>query len=219
MSWPLAFVLSIFIVALLLGISAWKMLSVPSDTVYQGAEGAKGVVREIRDAFVEVAKVQPRIVVHERVFFDQASDISELATAVRTFQVERESQHSWFGSTKIIRLRGVFEGKAGYDLKQPFVVYVEQSPGRKIRLQLPRPKILSIDEKDVEVMKANDGFWNKVQPADVADQTNLLVEAARRQAEQSNLLQEAEESLLRQLRERFGNDIQIEVIPQPTPLP
>lgn len=220
-SWPLAFVLSVLIMALLVGIAVWRMINLPLNAIEQTSEGTKGVVREVRDAFVQIMKIQPTIIVKDRTFFDQAGDIAELATVSQTFQVERESAHSWIGSTKVIRMRGIFEGKAGYDLKEPFVVYVDD-PGdgsqKILRLRLPQPRILSVDQKDVEVMRADNGLWNKVQPADVADEANLLHELARKRAAESAMVREAQESLLQQLRDRFGASYKIEVVKEEAPL-
>lgn len=76
--------------------------------------------REVSRAFAEIAQIQPRVTVHDRVFFEQTSPVLELAVVTRETTVEREMEHDWLGSKKRIRIRAVYRIRAGFDLQQPF---------------------------------------------------------------------------------------------------
>ena len=133
--------------------------------------------RAVSRAFAEVAHLQPRITVHDRVFFEQTSPVLELAVVTRETQVEREVEHERLGSKKRIKLRGVYEVKAGFDLTQPWTVRIDD---RRVSTALPAPKILSVDQKEVEVLAFENGLWIKIRPADLEVELRALPEIARR---------------------------------------
>src|SRR4030095_7029213 len=56
--------------------------------------------QRVLKAFREVAQIQPRITIHDRVVFEQTTDALELAVVTRETQVEREMEHEWFGRPK-----------------------------------------------------------------------------------------------------------------------
>ena len=76
MSWAAAFVL---IVALLLGGIAWFM--------YRVEQGAGRSAQFVRDAIVDLVKVQPKVTVNNRVFFEQTAPVLEVAVLSQDVQV------------------------------------------------------------------------------------------------------------------------------------
>lgn len=164
--------------------------------------------RQVRDIFGEVAQLQPRITVRDRVFFEQTASVLELAVVNRPTHVERETEQRWLGSTKRLRLRGSYEVRAGFDLTKPFQVRVE---GTKLLVELPPPRILSVDQKDIEVLNYDSGLWNKIQPDQLESELNTLPFLARQKATEAGLQKEALEVFTRRLQERFAPQYKVEV--------
>lgn len=171
--------------------------------------------QQLREAFGEVAMVQPKITVNNRVVFEQTASVLELAVVSRPTQVERETEHEWLGSRKRVKLRGTYQVRAGFDLTKPFSVRVE---GNKMLVEIPPPRILSVDQVDAEVLALDSGFWNKIQPTDLEAELRSLPLLARQKATETGLQQEALEALRKRLLERFAPDYDIEVrVARPAP--
>jgi hypothetical protein len=96
----------LLIIALaLIGTGAWMY--------YRLETWPQRTAREVSRAFSELAGIQPRITVHDRVFMEQTSPVLELAVVTRETMVEREMEHEWLGSKKRIRLRATYSIRAG----------------------------------------------------------------------------------------------------------
>jgi len=158
-------------------------------------------------AFAEVAHLQPRITVHDRVFFEQTTSVLELAVVSRETQVEREMEHEWLGSKKRIKLRGVYHVKAGFDLTQPFSVRVDD---RTISTTLPPPRILSVDQQDIEVLAFENGIWNRIRAEDLEGEIRSLPILARQKAGETGIQQEALTLFEKRLREKFAPQYEID---------
>ncbi len=205
LSWKLVFLL-IFLAAL--GFGGW--------IYYRMETWPQRTTREVLRAFREVAGFAPQVTVHDRVVFEQTKEALELAVVTRETAVEREMEHEWLGSKKRIRLRGTYVVKAGFDLHEHFVVRID---GRRIRVELPAPKILSIDPRDTEVLAFENGFWNKIEPADLEAELRALPALARKKAVQSGLPGEAVETFQKRLRDQFAPRYEIEFTEPARPLP
>ncbi|MHA3775682.1 DUF4230 domain-containing protein [Verrucomicrobiota bacterium sgz303538] len=198
-----AMALAILIVALLGGYVFYRLESWPMRTA-----------RELREAFGEVAQVQPKITVNNRVVFEQTASVLELAVVSRPTQVEREMEHEWLGSKKHIKLRGTYQVRAGFDLTKPFSVKLEDN---KMIVEIPPPRILSVDQVDAEVLALDNGYWNKIQPQDLETELRALPLLARQKATETGLQREALEALTKRLKERFSPqyDVEVRVANQP----
>jgi hypothetical protein len=192
----------------LIGTGAWLY--------YRTVTIPEKMTQEVLRAFREVAQVQPKITVHDRVLFEQTKDAMELAVVSRETHVEREMSHEWLGSTKRIRLRGTYEVKAGFDLREHLLVRID---GRHIRVELPPPKILSIDPTHSEVLVLENGLWNKIRAEELETELRALPDLARKKARQIDLPAEALQTFQKRLREHLGPNYQIDFAEPPVPLP
>lgn len=205
LGWKLVFLLAFLAV---LGVGAW--------IYYRMDTWPQRTTREVLRAFREVAGVAPQVTVHDRVVFEQTKDALELAVVTRETAVEREMEHEWLGSKKRIRLRGTYVVKAGFDLHEHLAVRIE---GRRIRVELPPPKILSIDPRDTEVLAFENGLWNKIEPADLEAELRALPALARKKGVQTGLPGEALETFQKRLRDQFAPNYEIEFAEPAKPLP
>ncbi|MEY2499313.1 MAG: hypothetical protein QOD12_2869, partial [Verrucomicrobiota bacterium] len=118
----------------------------------------------------------------------------------RQIEVEHEFLHTWAGSTKRVKLHGTFTAKAGFDLQHD--VAVDLRPD-EIAITLPHATILGVEQKQIEVLAFENGFWNRISAADLESQLAVLPELARQKAAESGVLGEAETALQKQLDDRI----------------
>ncbi len=211
--WPLAFVLIFLILALLGAFLFYRVDTWPGRTIESGVTRLEEVGRKARDTFIELAHLQPRVTVNSRVYLEQTKSVAELAVLARRVQVEHEMMHRWAGSTKRIKLHGTYLVKAGFDLRKKFTVDVRPE---EIVIEMPHAQILSVEQENVEVLTLENGLWNRISPGDIQAQLAALPRDARARA--ADLPAGAEETLTRQLLEKFRPDQPVRAIfPAPTP--
>ncbi|MGI9088252.1 MAG: DUF4230 domain-containing protein [Chthoniobacterales bacterium] len=218
-SWALAFILVVLIAAALLGFIFWRVESWPMRTAQQSTLELERLGREVRDAFVQFAHIQPRITIHDRVYLEQTTAVAELALVSRRTEVEHEFEHTWAGSTKRVKLHGTYAVKAGFDLHDN--VSADVGP-QEIAVRIPHAVILGVEQKEVDVLEFENGLWNRISAEDVQNELAQLPILARAKAEAAGLTSEAEAALRQQLAARLGTarPLRLEFSPAPvTPKP
>jgi hypothetical protein len=214
-SWPLALTLIVLIGAATLTIIFLRMESWPARTAKQSTAELERVGRDVRDAFVEVAHLQPRITINNRVYLEKTTATAQLAVLSRQIEVEHELLHTWAGSTKRVKLHGTFITKAGFDLQRDVVVDLRPD---EITVRLPHASILGLEQKQIEVLAFENGFWNRISAADLENELAALPDLAHRKAAESGILGEAETTLQKQLNERVHADRRFNLIFQNAPI-
>jgi hypothetical protein len=198
-SWPLALTLIVLIGAAVLIVIFLRLESWPARTAKQSTAELERLGRNVRDAFVEVAHLQPRITINNRVYLEKTIAAAQLAILSRQIEVEHELLHTWAGSTKRVKLHGTFTVKAGFDLQQDFAVDLRPD---EITVRLPHASILGIEQKQTEVLAFENGLWNRISAADLENELAALPDLARQKAAESGILADAEAALQKQLDER-----------------
>jgi hypothetical protein len=167
---------------------------------HAGVTESERIAADVKDAFVSIAHLRPRIRVNDRVYLEETTPTSEFAVLSRRVEVEHEFVHSWLGSSKRVKLHGTFAVKAGFDLRQGLAVDVRPD---EIIIQLPHAQVLGIEQESLEVLAFENGFWNRISADDVQNELSILPQLAREKAVASNLPAEAERTLQQQLEERI----------------
>jgi hypothetical protein len=199
-SWPLALTLVALIVAGVLLIIFLRLETWPARTASQSVGELERLGKEVRAAFVDIAHLQPRVTINNRVYMEQTSPTSELAVVMRRMEVEHEFVHTWAGSSKRLKLNGTFIAKAGFDLRHNLSIDIRPD---EIVVQLPHAEILDVAPEKVDVLEFENGFWNRISGEDVQNELSILPQLARQKANETNLPAEAEHALQRQLAERI----------------
>ena len=171
----------------------------PARTARQGTAELERLGKDVRSAFVDIAHLQPRITINNRVYMEQTAPVSELVVLSRRIEVEHDFLHTWMGSSKRVRLHGTFTVKAGFDLQQELVVDVRPD---QIVIELPHAQILDVAQDQVDVLAFENGFWNRISGDDVQNELAILPQLARQKATEASLPAEAERALQQQLNER-----------------
>src|SRR6266566_3540736 len=199
-SWPIAFALIALMVASVAVVLFLRLESWPARTAKQSTAELERLGKDLRSAFVDIAHLQPRITINDRVYMEQTTPVSELVVLSRRIEVEHEFLHTWVGSSKRVKLHGTFIAKAGFDLEQNLAIDIRPE---EIVVQLPHAQILGVEQGQVDVLAFENGLWNRISGADVQSELSILPQLARQKAAESGLPEEAERILQQQLDQRI----------------
>jgi len=166
----------------------------------QGVDQAERIARDMKQAFVDIAHLQPRVTINNRVYLEQTTPTSELTMVSRRIEVEHEFQNTWAGSSKRVKLHGTFTAKAGFDLRQNFSIDIRPD---EILVQLPHAQILGVEPEKLDVLAFENGLWNRISSDEVQSELATLPALAREKAVEANLPSEAERILREQLNARI----------------
>lgn len=208
--------IALVIIAALLAFAFWRIESWPIRTARAGSAELERLAGKVRDAFMDIAQIQPRVTINDRVYLEQTTPVAELALVSRRVEVDHEFLHRWAGSTKRVKLHGTYSVKAGFDLRQKLSVAVTEND---ITIEVPRATILTVEQQQVDVLEFENGYWNRISAADLQNELGAMPKLARDKAEQANLAAEAEAALREQLQQRLGTERPVRVLFAPAETP
>src|SRR5881396_2309177 len=198
-SWPFAFTLIALILAMTVIIIFLRVETWPARTARQSTVELERLSKDLRAAFIDIAHLQPRITINNRVYMEQTTPVSELVVLSRRIEVEHELLHTWVGSSKRVKLHGTFNAKAGFDLQQDLSIDIRPD---EIIVQLPHAQVLGVEQEQVDVLALENGLWNRISGQDMQSELSILPELAREKAAESDLPAEAERTLQQQIEQR-----------------
>src|SRR5258707_15608929 len=198
-SWPIAFTLIALILAIAVVIIFLRVETWPARTARQSTVELERLGKDLRDAFIDIAHLQPRITIKNRVYMEQTTPVSELVVLSRRFEIEHEFLHTWVGSSKRVKLHGTFIAKAGFDLQHNLSIDIRPN---EIIVQVPHARILGIEQDQVDVLAFENGLWNRISGEDMQTELSILPQLAREKAAESDLPAEAERALQQQIEQR-----------------
>jgi len=199
-AWPIALTLVALIVATTIVVIFLRVESWPARTARQSTAELERLGKDLRTAFVDIAHLQPRITINDRVYMEQTTPVSELVVLSRRIEVEHELVHTWAGSSKRVKLHGTFIAKAGFDLRKGLSIDIRPN---EIVVQVPPAQILGVEQQQVDVLAFENGLWNRISGQDVQSEFSVLPDLAWKKAAASELSAEAEETLRDQLEQRI----------------
>jgi hypothetical protein len=176
---------------------AWLMRScarLPGEAVRATGEPAVELGRRIVDGLARRLQLRPEVRVGRETVLAAETALAELATVRREFAHEYVWEHQWLGSTKRLRLRGNFAAKAGFDLHENFHVGIDPQSLR-VQAVLPPPRLLGVEMLSYDA-EEEDGFWNKLTPAEREEAVNALIASARATADADTGLKNEAQRLL-----------------------
>jgi len=208
-TWPIALALVALIIATTIVVIFLRVESWPARTARQSTAELERLGKNLRSAFVDIAHLQPRITINDRVYMEQTIPVSELVVLSRRIEVEHELVHTWVGSSKRVKLHGTFIAKAGFDLRKGLSIDIR--PG-EIMVQLPHAQILGVEQQQVDVLAFENGLWNRISGQDVQSEMSVLPDLAWKKAADSELSAEAEKNLREQLEQRIHTEQPLRLI-------
>ena len=177
----------------------WRIETWPARTAQQSTAHLEKLGKDLRAAFIDIAHLQPRITINNRVYMERTTPVSELVVLSRRIEVEHEFLHTWVGSSKRVKLHGTFIVKAGFDLQHNLSIDIRPN---EIVVQLPHARILGIEQDQVDVLAFENGLWNRISGDDMQSELSILPQLAREKAAESDLPAEAERALQQQIEQR-----------------
>ncbi|MFL6597955.1 MAG: DUF4230 domain-containing protein [Chthoniobacterales bacterium] len=199
-AWPIALALIALISAIVVVVISLRLESWPARTARQSTAELERLGKNLRSAFIDIAHLQPRITINDRVYMEQTTPVSELVVLSRRIEVEHELFHTWVGSSKRVKLHGTYIAKAGFDLRKGLSIDIRPD---QIMVQLPNAQILGVEQQQVDVLAFENGLWNRISGQDVQSELSALPELAWKKAAESGLPAEAQEVLQQQLEQRI----------------
>jgi hypothetical protein len=199
-AWPIALTLVALILATTILVIVLRLESWPARTARQSTAELERLGKNLRAAFIDMAHLQPRITINDRVYMEQTTPVSELVVLSRRIEVEHELLHMWAGSSKRVKLHGTFIAKAGFDLRKGLSIDIRPS---ETIVQLPQAQIVGVEQQQVDVLAFENGLWNRISGQDVQSELSVLPDLAWKKAAESKLPAQAEETLQQQLEQRI----------------
>ena len=199
-TWPTALTLVALIVATMVIVIFVRLETWPARTARESTAELERLGKDLRAAFIDIANLQPRITINNRVYMEQTKPVSELAIVSRRIEVEHEFLHTWVGSSKRVKLHGTFVAKAGFDLQQNLSIDIRP---KETIIQLPHAQILGVDQEQVDVLAFENGLWNRISGEDLQGELSMLPQLARKRAAEAGMPAEAERTLQQQLEQRI----------------
>jgi len=179
-------------------------VDLPAEIARRIEGGAAVSAREIAGQVAAAFQVQPKVVVGRRTVVEQRSDVLKLVTVEETFTERQRLDESWLHSTKTLEIEADFVIRAGFDLAQPFVIEVDPGTGA-LRVTLPPTEILSAELGDVRFVHEEDGWWNRLTPADREAAIRELRLRVGVRARESDLLAKARASAEKRLTDLLAS--------------
>jgi hypothetical protein len=199
-SWPVAFTLVALLLAAVIVIIFLRVETWPIRTARQSTAELEKLGKDLRAAFIDIAHLQPRITINNRIYMEETTPVSELVVLSRRIEVEHEFLHTWVGSSKRVKLHGTFIVKAGFDLEQNLSIDIRPD---QITVELPHARILGVEQEQVDVLAFENGLWNRISGQDMQSELSILPRLAREKAVENDLPAEAERGLQQQIQERI----------------
>jgi hypothetical protein len=209
---PSAIVILLAVVVLILAtaLAFDRATNLPARMLDSLTNRSTAKAKEVRDAFVQLFQLQPRITVNNQVFFEQTRTALELAVVNRDTEVTQQTSHTWLGSTKTIRIHAIYRVKAGFALPHDLNVNVSD---QNVIVKVPRATILSVEPLSIKVEQLQNGLWNQIQPQDVENELKAMPEIAR--SKESTLPDEAQQKFRELLTTKLSNlPLKIEIEPE-----
>jgi len=152
------------------------------------------------DLFVHFFNLRPEVRMEGRVITaQQASPIAEFAVLSREYPGHSTWKQSWLGSWKTVEIDGVMLAKAGFDLREPFILRLDEK-GRVVA-EMPPARILDLEQKGELRFHDENGLWNRLQGEDRQEALASFQRTMREAVEASDLKKQAEEQVRQRLQE------------------
>jgi uncharacterized protein DUF4230 len=155
-----------------------------------------GVIgRALSHALEEKLRARPTIYMNTYVVVEEKKPIAELALVSRLTDVDHRIESVLFRSKAELALRAVYNVKAGFDLRTARFAAILDPNLKKARLELPPPKVLSLEMVRYEVIKDRSGWWNRISESERELAMQRMQADAKLEAIRAGILQECRQEL------------------------
>lgn len=150
-----------------------------------------GVIgRALAQALEEKLRARPTIYMNTYVVVEEKKPIAELALVSRLTDVDHRIESVLFRSKAELALRAVYNVKAGFDLRTARFAVILDPNLKKARLELPPPKVLSMEMVRYEVIRDRSGWWNRISESERELAMQRMQADAKLEAIRAGILQD-----------------------------
>ena len=153
------------------------------------------VARMLSDALLEKLHARPAIYLHNYVVVEEKKPIAELALVSRMTDVEHRIESVRLNSKAELSLRAAFDVKAGFDFRTARYEVVLDPGLTWARLDLPSPKVLSVEMTHYEVIVDRSGWWNRISESEKELAMRDLQADAKLEAIRAGILNDCKQAL------------------------
>jgi hypothetical protein len=120
------------------------------------------IARVLSEAFREKLGLSPAVRIRDWVVVEERKPIAELALVSRDADVEHRIHSVLLHSRAELDLRAAYRVKAGFDLRAADFSLLLDPGLKQARLDLPAPRVLSVEMVRYEVLADRSGWWNRI---------------------------------------------------------
>jgi hypothetical protein len=151
--------------------------------------------KALSEALGEKLRARPAIYISSYVVVEEKKPIAELALVSRLTDVDRRIESVLLRSKAELSVRAVYNVKAGFDLRTARFAAILDPGLKKARLELPPPKVLSVEMVRYEVLKDRSGWWNRISESERELAMRQMQADAKLEAIRAGILQECKQEL------------------------
>ena len=153
------------------------------------------IARALSEALGDKLGLRPAVYVRDYVVVAEKRPIAELALVSRDTDVEHRIESVLLRSKAELALRAAFRVKAGFDLRAAdFSLHLDPAL-KQARLDLPAPKVLSLEMIHYEVLADRSGWWNRISEDEKALAIRDLQARAKLEAIRAGILGDCRQRL------------------------
>jgi hypothetical protein len=157
--------------------------------------------RFLSEALEDKLRARPAITLRKYVVVEEKKPIAELALVSRVTNVERRIESVLFHSKAELSLRAVFTVKAGFDLRAARLNAILDPGLKKARLDLPPPKVLSIEMTHYEVLADRNGWWNRIPESEKELAMRDMLADAKLESIRAGILEDCRQAMEKDMAE------------------
>lgn len=173
------------------------------------------VGKGLSEILEEKLRARPTVYLKNYVVVEEKRPIAELALISRRTDVEHRMESVLFRSKAQLGLRATYNVKAGFDLRKARYA-VTLDPGlAKARLDIPAPRILSMEMTEYHVLADKSGWWNRISERDRELAMRNMQAQAKLEALRAGILKDCREALEKELADvsvRTGVELEFNYI-------
>jgi hypothetical protein len=154
------------------------------------SEETRALAREVAGRFETTFNFRPEVRVDGVVVVEGYSPILQIVTAETKVLARHRWSHTYLYSTKTLEIEAPFTAKAGFDMENPIRLRIEGN-SRVVGADLPPPSVLSFEMGELNILRDEDGLWNKLTAEDRESAIRELRAKARADLEASAFLARA----------------------------
>ncbi len=159
------------------------------------------VGQALAEAFSRKLGLSPAIVIHDWVVVEEKKPIAELALVSRDTDIEHRIKSVLLHSEAELALRAAFRVKAGFDLRAARFALRLDPDLKRARMDLPAPRVLSLEMIHYEVITDRSGWWNRITEEEKSLAMRNMQARAKLEAIRAGILADSRQRLDAELAE------------------